>query len=154
MYSMLKIHLGIAALSFFVVSCQPSANVDEIKKQIEEADARQVKAFQTKDLAEMTANYAPDAIILPQNSPMITGKENIDAMFREMLSMMDNFSFSMTHFDASGDIAYELGNYSGTFAGVEDKGKYLTVWKKQPDGKWMIAADIFNTDLAPSVEMH
>jgi len=28
-----------------------------------------------------------------------------------------------------------------------DKGKYVTVYRKQPDGKWKVVADIFNSDL-------
>lgn len=149
MYSIRIIQLCILFLSFILISCQPATNVEDVKKQIEEADARQVKAFETKDLAEMTANYAPDAVVLPQNGPMVTGKENIEAMFKEMSEMMGDFTFSMTSFDASGDLAYEIGTYSGTFGGISDNGKYLTVWKKQANGKWMIVADIFNTDLAP-----
>ncbi len=28
-------------------------------------------------------------------------------------------------------------------------GKYLTVWQKQADGRWMVAADMFNADAPP-----
>ncbi len=52
----------------------------------------------------------------------------------------------------SGDIGYAIGNSEGTsidFAGnhVPVKGKYIEIWKKQPDGSWMIAADMFSSDL-------
>jgi ketosteroid isomerase-like protein len=30
---------------------------------------------------------------------------------------------------------------------VTDRGKYLTVWKKQPDGKWKAVADMGISDL-------
>ncbi len=30
---------------------------------------------------------------------------------------------------------------------ISDKGKYVTVWKKQADGSWKVMLDIFNTDL-------
>jgi quercetin dioxygenase-like cupin family protein len=33
--------------------------------------------------------------------------------------------------------------------GTTDKGKYVTVWKKQPSGEWKVAEDIFNSDAAP-----
>jgi hypothetical protein len=32
-----------------------------------------------------------------------------------------------------------------------DKGKYLTVWKKQADGSWKVLFDMFNSDLPPSL---
>lgn len=148
------VHLCLATLSIALLSCQPATNVAEVRKEIEEADARQLNAFATKDLTGLTANYAADAVILPQNGPMVTGREGRDAFFKEMSNMVTDFKFSMSRFDASGDLAYEVGTYSGMMqmpgmGTVADTGKFLTVWKRQPDGKWMIVADIFNTNLAP-----
>ncbi len=134
-------------------SCQaPQTNVADVRKAIEEADALQMKAFADKDLAGMMANYAPDAVILPQNGPAVTGKEKMEGMFKEFSEMMTDMKWSITKFNASGDIAYEVGEYTATMqmpgmAPAPDKGKFVTVWKRQPDGKWMIAVDIFNTDL-------
>lgn len=31
---------------------------------------------------------------------------------------------------------------------ISDRGKYITVWKKEAGGKWKVALDIFNSDLA------
>ena len=30
---------------------------------------------------------------------------------------------------------------------IEDKGKYIEIWRKQKDGKWKCIADIFNSDI-------
>ena len=51
----------------------------------------------------------------------------------------------------AGDLAVENGTYEMTLlpkGGKEmvDKGKYLTVWKKQADGSWKIVRDINNSD--------
>jgi hypothetical protein len=36
---------------------------------------------------------------------------------------------------------------------IVDNGKYMTVWKKDLDGSWKIAADMFNTSLPlPAME--
>jgi ketosteroid isomerase-like protein len=143
------LRFALAALCVLLLSCKQETNVAEVRKQIEEADARQVQAFKTKDHAAMLANYAPDAVILPPGGPSVTGREAMDAFFKEMSAMMNDFNFAMTKFDVSGDLAYEVGKYNGVFGSVSDTGKYMTVWKRQADGKWMIVADIFNTDLAP-----
>jgi ketosteroid isomerase-like protein len=148
------VQLCLATLSIALLSCQRETNVAEVRKEIEEADARQLNAFATKDLAGLTANYAADAVILPQNGPMVTGREGRDAFFKEMSNMVSDFKFSMSKFEASGDLAYEIGTYSGMMqmpgmGTIADTGKFLTVWKRQADGKWMIVADIFNTNLAP-----
>jgi ketosteroid isomerase-like protein len=59
-----------------------------------------------------------------------------------------------------GDLAYSMGTYEGTMNDakgkpVTDRGKYVTVWEKQPDGKWNVVADIYNSDLpAPEAAKH
>jgi ketosteroid isomerase-like protein len=51
----------------------------------------------------------------------------------------------------SRDLAYEVGTFELTLDDAQGKpvktpGKYVVVWK-QTDGKWRVAADIFNTDV-------
>jgi uncharacterized protein (TIGR02246 family) len=146
-----RILVCIALLSIALVSCQraPMTNVEEVKKEIAAANSEQVAAFNSKDVNRMTANYAPDAVILPQHGDAVTGRENIESFFKEMSESMSDFQFGSTKVDVSGDLAYEYGSYTGKFGGVDDRGKYLTVWKRQPDGKWKIEADIFNTSMPP-----
>lgn len=147
----------VVLLALVFVSCQaPPTNVAEVRKAIEEADSQQMAAFTTKDIAGMTANYAPDAVILPQNGPAVSGKENLEASFKEMSNTMSDMKWSITKFEASGDIAYEVGTYTANIQmpgmpAMADKGKFVTVWKRQADGKWLIAVDIFNTDLPPTM---
>jgi ketosteroid isomerase-like protein len=56
--------------------------------------------------------------------------------------------------DGAADIAYVYGNYSlmltlpGEEQPVPDRGKYLEVWRRQGDGSWKLALDIFNSDVA------
>jgi ketosteroid isomerase-like protein len=33
---------------------------------------------------------------------------------------------------------------------VTERGKYVAIWKKQPDGRWKAAVDTFNSDLPAS----
>ena len=63
-------------------------------------------------------------------------------------------SWQLTKAEASrgGDLGYTVGTYVLTLHDpkgepVTDRGKYVTVWKKQADGSWKVAADIFNSDL-------
>jgi quercetin dioxygenase-like cupin family protein len=47
---------------------------------------------------------------------------------------------------AAGDVGYTVGTYEASMNGATEKGKYVVVWKKQPDGTWKAAEDIFNAD--------
>ena len=38
----------------------------------------------------------------------------------------------------------------GAPAPVQDRGKYIEIWRKQADGPWKLARDIFNSDLPPA----
>ncbi|MBI3670489.1 MAG: hypothetical protein HY237_11995, partial [Acidobacteria bacterium] len=51
----------------------------------------------------------------------------------------------------SGDIGYETGTFQLSAKDKKGKatttiGKYVVVWKKQSDGSWKAAADIWNAD--------
>ncbi len=52
----------------------------------------------------------------------------------------------------SGEIGYTTGTYrmSDRVKGkmLVDRGKYVTVWKHEPDGSWKVQLDIFNSDVA------
>ena len=53
---------------------------------------------------------------------------------------------------SSGDLAYSQGTYAVTATDpktkkvIMEKGKYVEVYKKQPDGSWKIVEDINNAD--------
>jgi ketosteroid isomerase-like protein len=58
--------------------------------------------------------------------------------------------------EGRGDLAYNLGHYRFTAVpkvksapGIADEGKFVVVLKKEADGSWKYAADIFNSNLAP-----
>jgi uncharacterized protein (TIGR02246 family) len=129
-----------------------------------EADVAAVKSLEaawskdaaTKDADKFASYYSDDASVLMPNAPIINGKENIKAAYKPMLAD-PNFAltFESTHVEASkgGDLVYSVGTYSMTMSApkgkkaVNDKGKYLTVFKKQADGSWKAVADMINSDM-------
>jgi ketosteroid isomerase-like protein len=62
-------------------------------------------------------------------------------------------SFAPTTIEVSksGDMAYDIGTFELTMNDPQGNatmipGKYVVVWKKQPNHNWKAIADIFNTD--------
>jgi ketosteroid isomerase-like protein len=53
----------------------------------------------------------------------------------------------MPCYSHSGDLGYSTGTYTATFGEMTDKGKYVTIWRKQSDGSWKVTEDMFNSDL-------
>jgi len=124
----------------------------EIEALIEQCRA----AAARKDHAAIGLLYASDAKFMPAHAPLATGPAAAAEIWRAMLSLPNlSLSWSPTTIDASssGDFAYVAGSYELAFdtdAGrVEDRGKYVAVWKRI-DGAWKMVADINNSDLSAS----
>src|SRR5450432_1986973 len=97
------------------------------------------------DLEKFVAHCTDDASVLIPETPILTGKEAIRGALKPMRAD-PNFAvtFGATRVDVakSGDLPYTQGPYSMTTsnpktkAPVTQKGKYLTVYRKQADGTW------------------
>jgi ketosteroid isomerase-like protein len=96
--------------------------------------------------------FADDATGFPPGRDLVTGKAGLRQMYSKMF---DDPEFTITwkpvkaDIAASGDIGYTIGvseinSKDKDGKRVTRKGKYLTVWKKQPDGSWKVAADLGN----------
>lgn len=102
--------------------------------------------------------YASDAISMPNGSPMVEGIDAIRKSNEDMMQSgmkINSFVFTTKQVKTCGNMITEIGTYKGSFTGpnmqqpVEDHGKYLTIWEKQPDGSLKIKAEIWNTDTRP-----
>jgi ketosteroid isomerase-like protein len=114
------------------------------------------KAGSVKDSASFAGFFADDATVMFPHEPVFRGMDSIKAVLTPM--MQDpNFALSFTtgKVEVSGVLAYTQGTVSLKTTARDgkpftDTGKYLTVWKKQPDGSWKVIEDIFNSDLPPA----
>jgi uncharacterized protein (TIGR02246 family) len=128
---------------------------------VKDIEAAWVRDIATRDADKFASYYSDDASVLMPNAPIVNGRENIKAALRPMLAD-PNFAltFQATRAEASkgGDFVYTVGTYSMTVSRPSDKtpvtenGKYLTVFKKQPDGNWKAVADMISSDLPARTE--
>lgn len=105
-------------------------------------------ALNAGDIETLVANYTSDARILAPNEKAATGTDAVRAAFGSMIDA--GISGSLTSMEAavSGDIGYNVGNYTLTAGGeVVDTGKYLETWQRGADGQWRISNDIWNSDM-------
>lgn len=111
-------------------------------------------AVRRKDAAAIARFYAPDGRFMVPNAPIAEGHAAVSGLWNHLLSLPGAaLTFGPTHIEAAagGDLAFEIGTYALGFdragaARVEDRGKYVVVWKRL-DGAWKAAADILNSDL-------
>lgn len=90
---------------------------------------------------------------MPPNSDFRVGKQQIEEAIASEISMgSTNLNFIQTDLIVSGNIAYESGTYSLEIKPkdqetVKDYGKYIVIWEKQENGKWLMKKDIWNTSV-------
>ncbi len=110
------------------------------------------KHWNAKDLDKLVSAYAADAVYLPPHHAAVHGRDAIREYLKGPLAHgVTDLHFDVTYIRQAGDVAYDVGTYAMTVphdgARKQDRGKYLTVWRKQSDGTWRIAADAWSSDL-------
>jgi uncharacterized protein (TIGR02246 family) len=121
------------------------------------ADSAFQAAANSGNAAGVAAVYATDASLLPPNLPVQRGRTAIRTFWAGLFDAYTvKFEVSSDLIEGRGDLAYNMGHYRFTAVpkaksapGIADEGKFVEILKKQPDGTWKYAVDIYNSDLAP-----
>lgn len=159
--------IGCAVLWGVTAACTPAPPPDTRQADIlavKEVEAAWAMDAGAKNPARMASYYSSvDAVALFPNSPPVTGRDDIQGAWTSLMAD-PNFalSFGSTKAEASkgSDLVYTVGTYSLTRSDpkdkqpVTDKGKYMTVFKKQADGTWKAVADMINSDLPAHGSAH
>ena len=106
-----------------------------------------------QDFEGITRFYTEDAVVMPPNQPTIRGRAEVKS-WMEAFPKVTEAEFEIDEVEGLGDFAFVRGHYSltmeieGAPGPVQDKGKYIEIRERQPDGTWLLARDIFNSDLS------
>ena len=147
--------LGVLVLAASTGYPQTPGLPDKDVAAIRAQTAEFAKGMNAADFASVAALYAETATFMPPNQPLVSGRAAIEAWMKGFPPFKD-FLLQIVEVDGRGDIAFCRGTYSMTIAPpgapapMKDTGKYIEVRRRQKDGSWKIAADIFNSDLPPA----
>jgi uncharacterized protein (TIGR02246 family) len=112
-----------------------------------------VLACNTRQLDELLDLYAPDALVLRSNLPLLRGAAAIrEFFFSAIESGLGEVSVDPIRVEVLGDLAHEVGRYSALVPGTtgkrrEERGKYLWVFAKQNSGDWKLVSECWSSDL-------
>ena len=115
-----------------------------------------VLACNTKHLDDLLELYSSDALVLRSNCPPIRGAAAVrEFYFGALDAGLGEVEIDPLRVDVIGDLAYEAGRCkaltpSSTGKRREERGKYLWVLQRQPNGEWKVVADCWSSDLTLS----
>jgi len=117
--------------------------IQDIRAQITAANDRFGPAVARHDSTAIASDYLPDGVLVPAKGPPVRGRAAIARYYAQRMDRLSRFSSihcATQHVAYDGSAVLEEG--ACTFAGahnVSRTGKFLTVWKKDSDGRWRIA---------------
>jgi ketosteroid isomerase-like protein len=129
------------------------AEDDPERAAIQGATAELLAAVNASDYRRLLAVWADDGVLMPPNRAAVHGRRVLEDYFRERFAgTRFRFAFTSSDVQRFGEVAFERLGYSaviwpaGGGAPLEDAGKGLHVYRRQPDGSWRLALDISNSD--------
>lgn len=135
----------------------PATEMSKEARELASLDDQWSAVAGARDVEKVASFYAPDAVVYPPNEVAAVGYANAKAAWAAMLadpSLKLSWKTNRAEVSKGGELGYTAGTYALSVNGpdgktIHDTGKYLCVWKKGPDGKWLAVDDMWNSDLKP-----
>ena len=133
------------AILFLIISCSAddkSSSSGQLIKADSDFSALSSKEGMNRAFLEFVSD---SGVLLRDNAYPLVGKKAMEELF----SKRADTAFVLTwepvfeKISASGDLGYTYGYYKSKVkaTGSEGRGMYLTIWQRQPDGKWKFVLD-------------
>ena len=156
--------LLIAGFSGLLIACSASGVADKPaednraahEQAIRNTNEQWLALIRDHDAPAVSMLYTADGAMMAPGAPIAQGQPALETAWGGLMQMP---GFGLT-FEADeivvasgGDMALDRGTYElsldGPDGATKDIGKYVVVWRNV-DGQWKVAADIFNSDGAPT----
>jgi ketosteroid isomerase-like protein len=107
-----------------------------------------------RDIERILSYWTDDAIVLQPGLPAIVGKAALRKYVEESLQI-PGFRITWTSRDAAfspdGKLAYMFGRNAVTVntpdgTSVTENGRGVTIWRRESDGEWRCAVDIWHAE--------
>ncbi len=153
-FALLRLILASSLLVVMACSGGPNADPAAIGQELTRLDEEWNNAAAIKNVDSVASFYAEDAIAYPPNEPIAVGKAAARKVWAAYFADSTfSISWKTTHAGGSkgGDLGFTAGTYEDSYQGpdgkpIMERGKYVCIWARQPDGTWKAIHDTWNTD--------
>lgn len=125
-----------------------TADLEAAKRAIKIADLEMAKAVSDRNLEKFNTLVADDAVFFGRD--VARGREAVAKAWLPLFtdpSMFLKWQPDEVHVSASGDLGYSIGTYERMSKDPSGRptaatGTYVSIWRKQVDGRWRAVLDI------------
>jgi ketosteroid isomerase-like protein len=154
---LIKTALAILGLLTLAACTPDAAPMDTIATDTRNADMQAIRlveesvrsAWAAKNSDGIMAQYAADAVRMSPGSGVALDLPQVRIAIAEVLKDPAlSLEFASQKTDVTGDLGYQRGTYTMTYTDprnqlpVRERGSYLSVFHRQPDGSWKVIEDI------------
>jgi len=135
-----------------MAGCRSDSGPSADKQVLIRADQEFARTVGEEGAEAWAGFFAEDGMMLPDGAPPLVGREKILQAMTPFFANSANalqWEPESAEIAASGELGFTVGRYTAVSAGadgqpVESHGSYVTIWRKQSDGRWKVVVDIGN----------
>ena len=145
---------ALALFPLIAVACAPAADVEADRAAIEAVREAEGAAFGAGNVDAVMDVFTDDIVFMSPNEPLVSGRDAVREWANGFTSMftVTIHSYETDEIEVAGDMAYERYTAHWTITpkdggdAVEEILKGIHIFRRQADGSWKIAQDIWNSD--------
>jgi uncharacterized protein (TIGR02246 family) len=130
-----------------------AGQIDAERAAVAQVTAALLHAVNQSDLPAVVALWCDDGVLMPPHHLSVHGRLAIQQYFDRLFRRSHfEFTFTSSQIEIAGSVALERVEYVASAwpadggPEVRDVGKGLHVYRRQTDGSWRLAMDIWNSD--------
>lgn len=147
-----------AVLLPMLSGCAHGSDLARERKALMDADARFARETAERGVEAWTSWFADDGTMYPATRPPIEGRAAIQEAMSDLYDRRTGTGDLLLEWEPiraevseSGELGWTTGTSRAVTSQGERRGRYITIWRKQADGSWKVAADLGNQGpLVPS----
>ena len=124
---------------------------------VDSAASRLLTALRTNSADSLMVLMAEDVVLMPPSEPVLKGKAAVRAWYDQFLTQLRTSDLTITDREVliGDEWATELARFEWALVPVSggpaaiDRGSYVQVWHREPDGRWLFARELWNSTTPP-----